>query len=304
MSNKRKLLITGGSGFIGKNLIRAIKNYDLVSVSRNSELQGVKNIKVDLTRTNFTFLEKVKPDYVVYLGTISSPKEAQSKPQESYESNVLAIQKFLEKAKGVSLKNLKKIILFSSSVVYKEKRSGRYKETDELDSHRDIYNFSKFNLENLSTYYYKNFGLPITVFRLSNTYGPFQDTQKAPLLIPSLFEKAIKTKKITVWNTKPIRDWVYIGDVVDVVIKEMGKKGGGIFNLGTGKGNSVGEIVRIISKLTGAEVENLQKDVSPPYRVVLDVTKLKERLNYLPRTPLEKGLRKTYKYYLSKLSTS
>jgi len=291
-----KLVITGGSGFIGRNLLDTLRNspYETISVSKETSVGGVENVHEDLTKTDFDFLESLDPRFVVYLATISSPKEAALKKQESYDTNVTAVQRFLEKAKDL---RIKKIVLLSSVVLYSGDSDKPYKEDAELAPFRDAYNLSKFFLEGLASYYRQSYGLPITVFRLSNTYGPHQTTERVPLLIPKLFEEALNEGRLQVWNTKPIRDWVFVGDVCKVIIRELAAKGDGIFNLGTGRGRSVREVVEIISSLTGVPYQDLNKPVDPPMRVVCDMAALQEHLGYVPDTSLETGLAKTLEFH-------
>lgn len=301
---RRKILIIGGSGFIGRNLIELLggMNYDIISVSKTSEIPGVRNIHTDLLLTNFSFLKTISPDYVIYLGTISSPKEAEVKKQQSFETNVVAIQKFLEVARNF---DIKKIIFLSSAVLYKDKTDGKYIETDRIDSFLDTYNFSKVLMEKLAEFYRIKYNMKITVFRLSNTYGPYQLTgSDNPLLIPSLFKQAITNGKISVWNGKPVRDWVYVGDVANIIAKELKNKESGVYNLGTGVGHSVRQISKIIASLTNSSVEFQNKIVKPPFRLILNLKALKKHLNFVPQTTIEKGLMKTYEFYKSYYKTN
>lgn len=294
-TKKERLLVIGGGGFIGRNLIKDLKSkYDITSLSKTSKVHGVKNLNLDLNNSDFHFLLKNKFEYVIYLGTISSPKEAELKPQESFESNVTTVQRFLEKSKEL---NFKKIILLSSAVLYSSNTQGRLKESDEISPFTSIYNFSKYLLECLAEFYRSKHAMPISVFRLANTYGPIQDTHKVPYLIPSLFQQVLEKGKMEIWNTSPVRDWVFVDDVVKVIFEELNRKGGGIFNLGTGKGRSVGDVAKIITSLTGAGFINLNRPVEPPHSVVCNTKKLKDRLGYVPSTTLDEGLKKTYNYF-------
>jgi dTDP-glucose 4,6-dehydratase len=293
---KKDILIIGGGGFIGRNLINSLrnKNVNIYSVSKQSTVPAIKNIHADLVTSDFSFLKRIKPDYVVYLGTISSPKEADINNQGSFDTNVIALQKFFEIAKDLKIK---KIILLSSIVLYAGDLNHPCKEDDKITPYKDIYCFSKYLLESLAEYYRRNCHLPITVFRLSNTYGPHQSSEKVPLLVPSLFQQAFAKKKIEVWNSSPIRDWIYVEDVCMVIQKELETHESGVYNVATGKGRKVEDVVKIISKLTGAPFKNLEKAVNPPMKVVCNMTKLKKHLRYVPNTTLEVGLKKTYEYY-------
>lgn len=290
----KKLLIVGGSGFIGRRLIDKLKSkYAITSVSHTGKVSGVDNINLDLVKTDFGFLDSTSFDAAIYLGTVSSPKEAEAKPQLAYDTNVTVVQRFLEKA-GAS--GVKKIILFSSAVLYSI-NDDPCSESDSIEKYSSIYNYSKYSLETLADYYRLKHNMQITVFRLSNTYGPGQTNTKAPYLVPGLFQQASEKGEIEVWNIKPIRDWVFVDDVVKVVELELKIKGGGLFNLGTGKGRSVGDLVKIVADLYKVRVVDLDKPVAPPYKVVCNIQNLKTRLNYVPDTDLVVGLKKVYEFY-------
>lgn len=292
---RKKIIIVGGSSFIGKNLIGILKDeYKVYSVTKSSDVQGVENIKEDLGKSSLNFIEKIKPQYIVWLATTSSPKEGLLNPQECFMSNVVTVQRFLEKAKDL---DINKIILLSSAVLYQDKKKGGYKENDKIEPYSSIYNYSKYLMESLRDYYQLNHGLNITVFRLSNTYGPHQTTKKASYLIPTLFEQAKNKKQIEIWNADPVRDWIYVEDVALAIKEELKKKDSGIFNLGTGIGTSVGKLSRIVARIYGRELINLNKKVEPPFRVVLDLTALKKHLGFIPSTSLEEGIYKTHLHY-------
>lgn len=292
---KNKILITGGSGFIGKNLIEFLKeDYKVYSVDRSGHGKGIGNTKEDLAKSDFSFLKKIKPQYIVWLATTSSPKEARLHPQECFVSNVVTIQSFLENVKDL---NVKKIIFLSSAVLYQDKKTGKYKEGDNIEPNSDIYNYSKYLLESLANYYNEKHKMNITVFRLSNTYGPHQTTTKVSYLLPMLFKQATNNKQIKIWNSSPVRDWIYVDDVAQAIKRELRNKESGIFNLGTGVGTSVGKVSRIIANIYDRKLIDLNKKVGPPFRVVLDMSSLKKHLGYVPETSLKEGIYKTHLHY-------
>jgi dTDP-glucose 4,6-dehydratase len=289
-----KLLVIGGSGFIGKNLIRLLSDkYEITSVAKNSEVYGINNLKIDLNNTDFGFINGFSK--IIYLGTVSSPKEAEVKPNDAFISNVVNIHNFLEAARN---QKTDKIILLSSAVLYSPENKTPLIEESETAPFLSIYNFSKYNLEILAKFYAKKYSLPITVFRLSNTYGPGQTSERAPYLIPGLFEQAIKKGLMEIWNTSPVRDFVYVNDVSKVLSLELETPGGGLFNLATGIGKSVKQVAETVKKITGADYVDLGKEVSPPNKVVCNMDSLNKRLKYIPDTTLEKGLEASYDYYL------
>lgn len=185
----------------------------------------------------------------------------------------------------------------SSVVIYKDQASEAYGETDEITPYKEIYSMSKFLLENLAAFYREKYDLPVSVFRLSNIYGPGQNWERFPNLIPQLFHQALVAKKIEVWNLNPVRDFTFITDAATAISKELNTKESGLYNLGTGVGVKVGEVVDIIAKLAQVEVVNLNKEVSPPFRVVCDTTRLEKHLGFVPTTTIQEGLQKTFEYY-------
>jgi len=148
-----------------------------------------------------------------------------------------------------------------------------------------------------STDFIKKYNMPILVFRLSNIYGPYQDWKTMPNLLPQIISQAFINKKIEVWNFDPIRDYIYVGDVVEAIIKALHSDKTGVFNLGTGVGTCVGEVVTKIANLTDAKVTSLNKPVSGPTRVICNINKIKSKLGWEPSITLDEGIKKTINYY-------
>ena len=229
MKKRLKVIVIGGTGFVGRNVVEAlVSKYEVISVSYSKTISGIKNIHTDLISSSFSFLKKERPDYVVYLGTVSSPRQGYENPDRCVETNVTAPLRMLRTLKEVSVK---KVIFFSSVVLYKEKSRGYLNEQDSISPHSGIYAFSKHMLENIAGYYGDYLSLPITVFRLANTYGPYQDVNGVKLLTHQMFDQALIKRTVIVQSTKPIRDWVYVGDVAKAVKMELSIPGGGTYRL-------------------------------------------------------------------------
>lgn len=291
----KKIIVTGGSGFIGKNLIPKLieAKANVLNISLN-EVKGIKNIRTDLTDTNFSFLDDLDVDYVVHLAAFSSPARSKNE-EETFKLNVDATRKFFDK---LSEKNVKKVIFMSTSVIYKESDEPLNEESDLDANTSDIYTRTKLEGGRMCEEFRKN-GLPVIVFRLSNTYGPYQQWKESqtPTLIPTLISDAILHKKIVVWNKKPVRDYIYVEDVVDAIIKGLDSEFAGTLNLGTGVGSSVETVANTISQLTGAEIECLNKETKGPQKITLNISKIKEKLSWEPKISLIEGFKKCIKHY-------
>ena len=128
--------------------------------------------------------------------------------------------------------------------------------------------------------------------RLSNVYGP--TPLKRPDLVPTLIWKMIKKQKASVWTKKPKRDFVYVDDVINAVMKLIDSNFSGPINIGSGVMSSVGDVCDILSKLSGYEIKDLDKEVSGHYEYCHDLSLVKSVTSWTPKYSLEEGLTKTY----------
>ena len=108
-------------------------------------------------------------------------------------------------------------------------------------------------------------------------------------------------KKVTLFNGAPIRDYIYVEDVVEAIILSLENSFSGILNLGTGKGTSSSTIAKEISKMTNSEIEDLNRSLEWKKRVVLDIEKAQKILNWGPMIDIREGLEKTIDYYREKI---
>ena len=292
---RKTVLLTGGSGFIGRNLIQRLKkeNAHVVCVGR-SEVDGVENIHADLM-TDSRFLPGIDIDfdYFVHLAAVSSPGRSVIE-EETLELNVNATKRIFEhlSKKG----NVKKAIFMSSYVVYRG-GDGPLDEDSGLSASSEVYARSKILGEKACLKYSNQ--VPLVVFRLSNSYGPGQQwkPEDVPTLVPQLINEALIKGEIDVRNSKLVRDYIYVDDVSEAIVRALKSDYKGVLNLGTGKGYSVGEVAEAISGLTGAKVTYQEKKVWGPGSLVLDISRLERALNWGPRVSLGEGLKKTVSYY-------
>ena len=297
----KSVLITGGSGFIGKNLIKRLKQEGarIINISNDGEAEGAKTIDIDLTKTDFSFLDNLHFDYVIHLAGFSSPRRSIDEKLTN-KLNVDATERLFKRL--ISSK-IEKAVFMSSYIVYSSSNQN-LAEDFPLEKSPGIYAKSKILAESCCDNLIRH-GFPLVIFRLSNVYGPHQQwlPDEIPTLVPQLISDALTKKEMNIQNGNPVRDYIYVGDVVEAVIQAVRNNYAGTLNLGTGMGTSVRELANEISALTGSSAFFLNKDVVRAQRLVLDTSKAKNILNLTPKTSLREGLKKTISYYAEEIRT-
>ncbi len=158
------------------------------------------------------------------------------------------------------------------------------------------YGIQKQALERYLRFYNYNWGLPIVILRISNPYGKYQKAFKSQGLIANILGNYLMDKAIEVWgNGEAVRDYIYVDDVITAAERALYYEGGEqIFNIGSGEGKTVNEVIQIIDRIIG---KNLPVDYFPGRKVdvpvnVLDVTKAKRELKWEPQVSLKDGIQK------------
>jgi len=275
MDNKRKrVVVTGGLGFIGQNLvpILAKEGYfplviDFLDPSGIGKITGKWNLihgidyrvvteDIRNIETVANLLEQEGPAAIIHLAAKHFIPDCNANPLETVSINVDGTMGLLNIAKRVGIK---KFIFTSSAAVYKSSNQ-RHKESDALEP-IDIYGMSKVAGEWLIRSHSmarEQEGVEFVVLRLFNVYGPSDNT---PHFIPQIVRQVKAANIVCHGNLETIRDYVYIGDVVNAIIRALKKNLPGYtrLNVGSGKGSSGKEIIDLIAKLTNKNLL-LKKD--------------------------------------------
>jgi len=280
--------ISGGRGFIGSRLVEIAKR------------QHAQVTELDRTKFAGEQLLPKGADFIVHLAGQKSLGLAAKHPLETLEAEFRMAILLLEAARLME-RPPQKILLVSSVGVYGGE--GEVSESDP-DFVGSIYAASKKNIENLGRAYAAEYGLPVIIARLSNVYGPGQ-TQEAlvPSIIGQMAGNISENAQIVLGNTKIVRDFVFIDDVVEGFIKLLlaPASSGDIFNVSTGIGHSVEELVSTLSALLhyrGSIIVEPDK-IRPNERKVLIASneRLKSLTGWKTRYSLEDGLTKTVSHY-------
>ena len=317
----KKMLITGGAGFIGSNFIHYIlskyNDYQVINLDKLTYAANLDNLKDIEDNKNYKFIhgdiadkefifklfENEKFDIVINFAAESHVDNSILNPQIFTITNILGTQVLLDACRKYNIKRFHQV---STDEVYGElpldDKNILFTEKTPLNP-SSPYSASKASADMLVKSYYRTYSLPITISRCSNNYGPYQHLEK---LIPLMISKAINNDNLPVYgNGLNVRDWLHVYDhctAIDLIIHEG--KIGEIYNIGGNNEKSNIDVVKIILKELGKS-EKLIKYVNDrpghDLRYAIDSTKIKTTLNWKPVYSFEKGILDTIKWYTKML---
>lgn len=299
---KEKILLTGGSGFVGQNIINNLRSedrYEIFNLSKHPLSDKSKNnFIVDAEDFDFSSLADQQFDYVIHSLALSN---------DSYCTDFFKAQRINVDFTGRLLefclkqKKLKKVIYISSIIIYDRFNTPPVKEDGKLYLNYTNYTFTKGIAEYYVDFYRQRFNLPVIIFRLSNIYGPYQSFINSPFLVPSKIHDALTKKDFEIFSLKPRRDWIYSDDAAKAIVMALDSDYNGLLNLASGEGVTVEEVARQIANCTGAAYHSLDKETSGPTDFYCDISKIKTVLNWRPRVNLREGIFQTVNYIKERL---
>ncbi|MDD3966448.1 MAG: NAD-dependent epimerase/dehydratase family protein [Candidatus Neomarinimicrobiota bacterium] len=276
-----KIVITGSRGFIGSHLCSFLQKagHDLIEadIANGCDVTKWENVR------------KLPPaDRVIHLAAITHVVRSYQTPREMYEVNINGTLNMLEYCRihGAGM-------IFNSSYVYGQPQYFPIDEAHPLAAFNP-YSQSKIIGEKLCGAYHRDFALPVIVFRPFNIFG---DKQTPSFLIPGILEQIRNRQTITLQNPRPKRDYVYIDDLLRAYLKaiEYGEKCGyAVLNIGSGTSYSAREVAEYMVDLSGYKLNIEYSGESRRNEVldtVADISKIKNRLGWIPQYTLESGLR-------------
>ena len=282
--NGKRILVTGSSGFVGKNLVEELKRQD-ADVLTLTDHDGRRIDIRDQQRVEAIINEIKNIDIVYHLAAITSVPFSFENPRETYDVNVLGTLNILELCRSC---NADKIV-FASSYVYGQPQYLPIDEKHPLQP-TNPYARSKILGEELCRAYNTDFGVKCIILRPFNIYGVGQNKN---FLIPSIIDQ-LRYGKIELKDPEPKRDFIYISDVIDAYVKAGEFKGDfEVFNIGYGKSYSVKEIVDKIIYLYGKDVKvkySGERRKNEIMDTIANTKKAKEKLGWKPRVEIDKGL--------------
>ncbi len=280
-------ILFGGSGFLGPIILEG--HPEILSVGRTPPPAYITNKHINISSLDdLSVLDDISFKYVIFLIGNSDHHSILRKPSLGIEYNVSPLQKILE---YLATRTIKKIICFSTVLLYDSTTCALpVGESQQINPYTHPYIFSKYVAEELVKCYQET--IPSITVRCSNIYGPTKLIR--PDLIPTLIQKALSPREVTVWSTKPMRDFLYLPDAAEAIVKLLDGDFTGTVNLGSGRARSVKDVVHIIERLSGKNITDLCKDVSGPVHFECDITLLKNLTGWKPTYTLEEGIELTY----------
>ena len=286
---RKKIIVTGGSGDLGQSLIpKLVSNgFDCISISRKSSRNKlVKNIKCDITnfRKLNLVINKFKPDIIIHLAGLTGNIACETNPKKAFLTNVFGTLNILKS----SIKLKPKIIFISTGEIY-GKTKNKVNE-NALPKPVNIYGITKMLSENLILNYSTDYKTPAVILRFSYCY----DENFTKRGFSSMFKKAISGEKIQIFGGDQILDLLHFDDAVHAILKSITYNKTEIFNIGSGKSQS---LISIINKLKKIMNNDINYDILP-YRgfevrtCKLNINKAKKNLKFKPSIKLDDALRK------------
>ena len=309
----KKALITGGAGFIGRNLCKRLllQGYKVIAVD-NLYTGNLKNIEEFREDKNFEFINhditiplKIEVDEIYNLACPASPIHYQKDPIFTFKTSVIGTLNMLELAKASNAK----ILHASTSEVYGDPLQHPQKESYWGNVNpvgiRSCYDEGKRAAECLCADYFRAFNMDIKIVRIFNTYGPFMDP-KDGRVVSNFIVSAIKNKEITIYGDgKQTRSFQYVSDLIEGIIAYMNLNEIfiGPINLGNPDEFTILELAEKIKCLIPKSKSNLTFNPLPeddPKRRRPNIDLASEKLSWSPKIPLEEGLKKTIEYFKSR----
>ncbi len=327
----KKILVTGGSGFIGSNFItnkisdNIILNFDKMTYAANPD-----NLKDLNHNTNYHFMEgdiqdskkimdtiiDFEPDNIINFAAESHVDRSIDGPKDFINTNIIGTYELLQSSliyyQNLSTAMQKKFRLLhvSTDEVYGSLgKTGYFKETTPY-APSSPYSASKASSDHLMKAWFHTFKLPILITNCSNNYGPFQFPEK---LIPLMIIKCLKKESLPIYGDgKNIRDWIYVTDHCDAIYSTLEKgKVGETYNIGGSEEKTNIEIVTIIcnlldKKYPSKELSSYKELITyvkdrpgHDFRYAIDSSKIKGELDWTPKHTFEDAIEKTIDWYLN-----
>ena len=319
----KKVIVTGGLGFIGSNLIDLLikKNFFVINIDKATYSSSHYNVKEFKNSKKYKFVKldiknkklkdifiKYKPDGIFNLAAETHVDRSIDNPDSFIQSNIVGVYNLLESFKKFSKSNKSKLIHISTDEVYGDILSGRSSEEYPYKP-SSPYAASKAASDHLVSSYVRTYNLNAVVTNCSNNYGPRQHPEK---LIPKLIYNILNNRPLPIYGKGTnSREWIYVIDHCEALIKVFlkGKKGH-FYNIGSNKNLNNLEVTKklleeakhLISLGNKVQIKFVKDRPGHDLRYALNSNKIKSELEWLPKTNFSKGIKLTLDWYLKNKS--
>lgn len=311
-----KIFVTGGAGFIGSNFVYYMLNkhpdYKIVCLDKLTYAGNMETLEDALKNPNFKFVkidivdreaiyklfEEEHPDIVVNFAAESHVDRSIENPEIFLETNIIGTSVLMDACRKYGIKRYHQV---STDEVYGDLPLDRPDLffTEETPIHTSSpYSSSKAGADLLVMAYNRTYGLPVTISRCSNNYGPYHFPEK---LIPLMIANVLNNKPLPIYGDgKNVRDWLYVEDhcsAIDLIIHNG--RVGEVYNVGGHNERTNLQVAeKVIDTLGAGEITFVTDRKGHDRRYAIDPTKIHNELGWLPATPFDEGMKKTVKWYL------
>ena len=313
-----KIIVTGGAGFIGGNFVHYMlkehPEYQIICLDKLTYAGNMETLEPVMDNPNFTFVkadiadrdavyalfEKEKPDVVVNFAAESHVDRSITDPGIFLQTNIIGTGVLLDACRIYGIKRYHQV---SKDEVYGDLPLDRPDLffTEETPLHTSSpYSASKASADLLVMAYHRTYGLPTTISRCSNNYGPYHFPEK---LIPLMIANALNDKPLPVYGKgENVRDWLYVEDhcrAIDMIIHKG--RVGEIYNIGGHNERTNLQVVKTVLKELGKSEDLITYVTDRPghdRRYAIDPAKIHAELGWEPLTLFDEGIKKTVKWYL------
>ena len=289
-----RILLIGGHGFIGSNLIKKFnREFDFVVISSKKGIDtgDIKTEYISVTNKKIVkIIETLNPDIIIHLAALSGLKKCENDPKKAFEVNVTGTENVVEGC----LKTNAKLIFISSREVYGSTINEKSNEDDMLNPD-NIYGQTKVNAEKIIQNAAKNFELNYVILRLTNVYGPGSNSG-----VNRIIRESLSKEKILVNGGEQILNFIFIEDVIELIYLVIlnNKLSKQILNIGSNDTSSLKKFVELLEELLNDPI-NVQYGEKPSFESLFfcpDIRKQQNIFGYDFKYSLEEGIIKTLQY--------
>jgi len=314
----KKIIVTGGLGFIGSNLIDLLikKNFFVINIDKATYSSNFYNVKEFKKSKKYKFIKldindkkikdvlfKYKPSGLFNLAAETHVDRSIDNPSNFIQSNIVAVYNLLENFRNFTKKNKCKLIHISTDEVYGDILTGRSNEKYPYQP-SSPYAASKAASDHLVSSYVRTYNLPAIITNCSNNFGPKQHPEK---LIPKLIYNILNNKPLPIYGKGTnSREWIYVKDHCEALLKVFlkGKKGH-FYNIGSNKNLNNLEVTKKLLKTSNklidlgnkVKIKFVKDRPGHDIRYALNSNKIKKELGWYPKTNFSKGIQLTLDWY-------
>jgi len=299
-----RILVAGGAGFLGTNLVAEAlrRGHDVTVLDRPGAPSGLpaeararsRWVEGDFRDPEVARSACTGQDVVFHLIGTTLPKSSNEDPEFDFVSNVAGTIRLLQAAKQQGARKI--VFVSSGGTVYGIPRQVPIPETHPTDP-ISSYGISKLAIEKYLAVFRSEHGLDYVILRVANPYGPHQNPERAQGAIAVFAWRALNRQPIEIWGDgSVVRDYVCVSDVIEAMMRAAEYRGEErLFNVGSGVGHTLNDIVQVIERVIGRHVEvnhATARSVDVPVNV-LDISRARRYLGWTPAVSFEEGIERS-----------